>query len=294
MEWLDLSRLVVAIAVMFAASYSDWRTRLASDLYWLFMGCVGLGLIAYQVVDAGADPLYLLFLVPLGVVFFDIFWERKGIFEDGINPAPLLLYLGAAVCLIYLALNFWEEMLFWQLLDVLIMFGLLILLYQVDIIKGGADAKALIALSLMFPVYPAIGSFPLIPIPDELSMLIFPFSLLILFNAAILSLIVPLGLLLYNLVRRDIKLPAMLLGYKADMQEAKKRFVWPMQRVENGELKFVYFPKEDEENEKILLDLIAFGMKRIWVTPKIPFLIFITAGVVASAIVGNPILAFIG
>jgi len=294
MEWLDLSRLAVAIAVMVAASYSDWRTRLASDLYWLFMGCVGLGLIAYQVVDTGADPLYLLFLVPLGVVFFDVFWERKGIFEEGINPAPLLLYLGAAVCLIYLALNFWEEMLFWQLLDVLIMFGLLILLYQVDIIKGGADAKALIALSLMFPVYPAIGSFPLIPIPDELSMLIFPFSLLILFNAAILSLIVPLGLLLYNLVRRDIKLPAMLLGYKADMQEAKKRFVWPMQRVENGELKFVYFPKEDEENEKILLDLIAFGMKRIWVTPKIPFLIFITAGVVASAIVGNPILAFIG
>jgi archaeal preflagellin peptidase FlaK len=294
MEWLDLSRLVLAIAVLVTASYSDWKTRMASDIFWLFMGCAGLVFIVIQIVTTGADPLYLLFLVPLGVVFFDIFWDRKGILEDGINPIPLLLYLVAVACLVYLALTFWEEMLFWQLLDILIMFGLLILLYQIDVIKGGADAKALIALSLMFPLYPMVGVFPLIPIPNELSMLLFPFSLLILFNAAILSLIIPLGLLLYNLIHRDIKFPAMLLGYRTDIDQAKKKFVWPMQRVESNGLKFVYFPKEDEENEKILQNLAAFGARRIWVTPKIPFLLFITAGLVMSAIVGNPIMAFLG
>jgi archaeal preflagellin peptidase FlaK len=294
MEWLDLTRILAAIAILVAASYSDWKTRLASDIYWLLMGCVGLAFIVYQIVATGADPLFLLFLVPLGVVFFDIFWDRKGILEDGINPIPLLLYLVAVACLVYLALTFWEDMLFWQLLDILIMFGLLFLLYQIDVIKGGADAKALIALSLMFPVYPIVGGFPLIPIPNDLSMLLFPFSLLILFNAAILSLIIPLGLLLYNLVHRDIKFPAMLLGYRTDIDQAKKKFVWPMERVENNMLKFVYFPKEDEENEKILQNLAAFGARNIWVTPKIPFLLFITAGLVMSAIVGNPIMAFLG
>lgn len=294
MEWLDLTRLLVAVAILVAASYSDWKTRLASDLYWLLMGCIGLVLIAYQLVAEGADPLYLLFLVPLGAVFFDIFWERKGILEDGLNPTPLLLYLVALACLAYLAFTFWEDLLFWQLLDILIMFGVLILLYQVDVIKGGADAKALIALSLLFPVYPMIGDFPLIHIPSDISMLLFPFSLLVLFNAAILSLIIPLGLLLYNLVHRDIKFPAMLLGYRTDIDEAKKKFVWPMQRVENNELKFVYFPKEDEENDKMLQNLAEFGAKRIWVTPKIPFLLFITAGLVLSAIVGNPIMALVG
>jgi preflagellin peptidase FlaK len=293
MEWLDISRLAVAMAVLVAASYSDWRTRLASDLYWIVMGCVGLVLIACQVLIAGADIRYLLFLFPLGVVFFDIFWERKGIVEDGINLPPLLLYLAAVVVLVYLAFSFWEETLFWQLLDIMFMFGLMILLYQIDIIKGGADAKALIALSLMFPIYPLIGGFPLIPIPNDLFMLVFPFSLLILFNAAIVSLVVPLGLLIYNLVRRDIKFPAMLLGYKVSMSEAETRFVWPMERVENGTLKFVYFPKGDEENDKILHDLAALGVSRIWATPKIPFLIFITAGLIISALVGNPILAFI-
>jgi archaeal preflagellin peptidase FlaK len=291
MEWLDLSRLAIALAVLVVASYSDWRTRLASDIYWIILGCFGLAFIAYEVVAAGADPLYLLFLLPLSVVFFDIFWERKGIFEDGVNLPPLLLYLAAAASVAYLAVAFWEELLFWQLLDILIMFGALILLYQIDIIKGGADAKSLIALSLMFPVYPMIGSFPLITVPNDLSMLLFPFSLLVLFNAAILSLVVPLGLFFYNLVHRDTKVPAMLLGYVMDIETAKRKFVWPMQRVEKGVLRFVYFPKEDEESDRILQDLADFGAKRIWVTPKVPFLIFITAGLVMSALVGNLVLA---
>lgn len=291
MEWLDLSRLAIAIAVLVVASYSDWRTRLASDIYWIILGCVGLAFIAYEIVATGADPMYLLFLLPLAVVFFDIFWERKGIFEEGVNLVPLLLYLAAAASIAYLAVHFWEELLFWQLLDILIMFGLLILLYQIDIIKGGADAKSLIALSLVFPVYPMVGGFPLITVPNDLSMLLFPFSLLVLFNAAILSLVVPLGLFIYNLVHRDRKVPAMLLGYMMDIETAKGKFVWPMQRVDGGVLRFVYFPKEDEESDRILQDLAVFGVRRIWVTPKVPFLIFITAGLVMSALVGNLVLA---
>lgn len=294
MEWLDISRLVVTMAVMVAASYSDWRTRLASDLFWLFLGCVGLGLIICQTIMTNQDPLYLLFLVPLGVVFFDIFWERKGLFENGINLVPLLLYVAAAISLVYLFLTFSSELYFWQLFDVMIMFVLLILMYQIDIIKGGADAKALIALSLMFPLYPMIGQWPLVPVTNELFMLIFPFSLLVLFNAAILSLVVPLGLLLFNLAKRDIHFPAMFLGYKVSIHEAKKKFIWPMERVENGKLKLIYFPKEDEENSKILEELSAFGALRIWVTPKVPFLLFITAGVLVSAVVGNPVLALMG
>ncbi len=293
MEWLDLSRLVVALVVLVAASYSDWRTRLASDLYWLFMGGVGLLLIVLEIVIAEVDSSYLLFLLPLGIVFFDIFWERKGIIEDGLNILPLALYVVVGVTLAYLFINLSDETLFWQMTDVLIRFVIIILLYQLDIIKGGADAKALIALSVMFPVYPMIAPLPLIPVSSELFMLIFPFSLLVLFNAAILSLVVPLGLFFYNLAKGDLKLPAMLMGYRIDIGEAKRKFVWPMERVQNGKLRFVYFPSEDKGSQNTLEELEALGVKRIWATPKVPFLIFITAGVVMSAIVGNLVLAFI-
>ena len=292
MEWLDLSRVVVATAVLVIASVSDWRTRSASDLNWLFLGCVGLGLIIYQLAYANAPYGYYLFIIPLAVVFFDIFWDRKGIFEEGINIVPLLFYVAAFISIAYLFYNFWREELFWQLLVVLIMFFVFMFLYQVDIIKGGADAKALIALSLVFPTYPILGSFPLIPVQYQIMTLVFPFSLLILFNGAILSLVVPIGLLFYNGAKRDFKFPAMLLGYRSGVQEAKKRFVWPMQKIEEGQLKFAYFPKEGDDHKVMLETLEKAGVMRVWVTPKIPFLIFITAGLIMSAIIGNLVILF--
>ena len=285
-----MTRVVVAVSVLAIASYSDWRTREASDLNWLFLGSVGLILIIYQLVTTNVPYGYYLFLIPLGVVFFDIFWDRRGLFEEGINLPPLILYIASALALVYLFLEFGEEELFWQLLVVLVMFVVIMLLYQFNIIKGGADAKALIALSLVFPTYPQIGEFPLIHVPYEQVMLIFPFSLLVLFNAAILSLVVPLGLLVFNTAKKDVKIPAMLLGYKMGIAEARKKFVWPMERMEGGKTRFAYFPKDDEGSEAVLDGLANAGLTRIWVTPKVPFLIFITVALLISTFIGNIVL----
>jgi len=292
MEWLDLSRVVIAIAILVIASISDWRTRMASDLNWLFLGCVGLGLIIYQLAYTNQPYGYYLFIIPLGVVFFDIFWDRKGIFEDGLNVVPLIFYIAAFISFAYLFYNFWQEELFWQLLVVLIMFFVFMFLYQLDIIKGGADAKALIALSLVFPTYPIFYGFPIVPVDYSIMTLAFPFSLLILFNAAILSLVVPISLFFLNGAKRDFKFPAMFLGYRMNLRDAKKRFVWPMERIEDGQLKFAYFPKENDDHVVMLEALEKAGVKRVWVTPKIPFLIFITAGLIMSVIVGNLVLVF--
>jgi preflagellin peptidase FlaK len=174
-----------------------------------------------------------------------------------------------------------NDRLFWQYMTVPIMFVLLILMYQFDVIKGGADAKALIALALIFPSYPIFWQFPVFAIPDPLVTIAFPFSLVILFNAALLSLIVPLGLMLF-------------LGYKVAIQDVKRKFVWPMQRVEAGLVRFRYFPKEDEDFDQVLEQLANAGEKSIWVTPKMPFLLFITASVLLSAVVGNFVLLFLG
>ena len=187
-----------------------------------------------------------------------------------------------------------NEQLFWQYLTIPIMFVLLILMYQFDVIKGGADAKALIALSVVFPSYPIFLQFPIIAIPNNLITVAFPFSLLILFNAALLSLIVPIGLFMFNAGRRDFKVPAMFFGYKVAIHDVKRKFVWPMQRVEDGQVRFRYFPKEDEDFDQVLEQLAVAGEKTIWVTPKLPFLLFITASVVISAVVGNLVLLFIG
>ena len=77
------------------------------------------------------------------------------------------------------------------------------------------------------------------------------------------------------------------LGYRTTIQDARGKFVWSMERMVNGERKFVYFPKEDEEENAILDALQQAGVDEIWVTSKIPFLIPITVSIVFSAVVGN-------
>jgi preflagellin peptidase FlaK len=294
MEWLDILRVGVAVVILIFASYTDWRTRMASDLNWIILGCAGLVMLVIEMVTVDVQWQYYLFLLPIAVIFLDLFWERRGVLENGPNLPVIALYSLAVVSLVYLYLTVGNDQLFWQYLTVPVMFVLLILMYQFDVIKGGADAKALIALALVFPSYPVFLQFPIIAIPDSLITIAFPFSLVILFNAALFSLIVPLGLMILNLGRRDLKLPAMFFGYKMAINDVKRKFVWPMQRVEEGVVRFRYFPKEDEDFDQVLEQLANAGEKSIWVTPKMPFLIFITASVILSAVVGNFVLLFIG
>ncbi len=293
MEWLDISRVAVAVAVLIFASYTDWRTRSASDLNWVFLGCAGLVFLVVEMAALGVQWQFYLFLFPIAVLFLDLFWERRGLLEDGPNWPILTLYSLAILTLAYLLLTLSGE-LFWHYLTIPIMFVVFILMYQFDIIKGGADAKALIALSLVFPSYPIFWQFPIIAISNPTITIAFPFSFLILFNAALLSLAVPIGLLVLNLSRKDVKVPAMLIGYKVAIGEVKSRFVWPMQRVEEGLLRFRYFPREDEDFDMVMAQLAEVGEKSIWVTPKIPFLLFLTASLVLSTVVGNIVLLLLG
>jgi archaeal preflagellin peptidase FlaK len=287
MDWTPVLMVAIAFVVLFLAARSDWKTREASDLYWIVIGAVGMVFLAVQILNDGVNLLYLLILVPIGLFFLDIFWERRGLFEDGINPVPLAMYVLGFAILGALIYQFNGDLYFWKLMIVPIMFLVFILLYQFDIIKGGADAKALIALAILFPLYPLLDSLPLIHLPYDAAQFVLPFPLLILFNAALLTIAVPVFLLFYNLFKRQVRFPAMLFGYKLPLAEARHKFVWPMERIENGELKFSVFPKASEFPEAEFDQLAAAGLQEVWVTPKIPFLIPIAASLLFSVVIGN-------
>lgn len=292
MDAISAVKVVLSFIVLLAASRSDWKTRTASDWYWVILGLVGLGFLAFQIYSDDADPLYYLFLIPVAVVFFDVFWDRKGIFENGINPLPLLLYAASAAALILLAATFWQEVYFWQLISILFMFLLIIIFYQLNLIKGGADAKALLCLSIVFPSYPDLSPYVLIGVPIDIAQYLFPFSLLVLFNAALLSLAVPVMLFFYNLAKGDRKVPVMFFGYRIPVDEARKKFVWPLEYVEEGRRVFRILPRSLDSYDKEYDELKALGAEEIWVTPKIPFLIPITVSLLFSALVGNIIFFF--
>ncbi len=151
---------------------------------------------------------------------------------------------------------------------------------------GGADAKAIVALSLAYPVnLHGRAVHPIAPIG-------------VLLNALILSLAIPVALFLFNayrvLVRREdilsdlagaplrVRLAALFLGTRVSFP---KRFWAPMVRVEeDGSVRISlspsftsYFAEEKRNN----------GRRELWATPGIPLVVFITAGLVLYIAVGD-------
>jgi preflagellin peptidase FlaK len=166
------------------------------------------------------------------------------------------------------------------------------ILYQFDVIKGGADAKALMALSLCFPIYPTLEGLPLLALNEPAMLEVLPFPILVLFNGAILTLIVPIGFIIMNLARRDLRFPLMLFGVRMDVEEAKSKHVWPMEKVVDGQIRTALFPRADDEGD--WESLRAAGVERPWVTPKVPFLIPMTLAIPFSLLAGNLLLYIMG
>ncbi len=137
---------------------------------------------------------------------------------------------------------------------------------------GGADSKALLTLAVLFPLPP---SFSIIHSP------IFVFPLTILVNSLLFIIPLPLVFLLYNVVKKEFEFPYALFGYKMSSSMAEKKHVWSM---------------EDENSKSIMpkkeVDFSIFNGRKIWVTPQLPFIIFITAGYFVACVFGD-ILTFV-
>jgi len=224
---LDITRLIVGTAILAYASYTDIKTRRASNILWLIMGSIGAILLAIQYFTIGFEnPFYLIF-VP-------------------------------------------------------IMIALMYVLFQLRLMFGGADAKAIMALAILVPFAPEILEFPIV----QASTISMPGSWIVFSNSVVLFLLIPLSLLIFNLAKRHIEFPHCLLGYRMNLSEAKEKFVWPLEKIVDGKRKFYYMPKKfDAEDE--LQEFENLGIKKIWVTPKIPFMIPLLAGFICSFILGD-------
>jgi preflagellin peptidase FlaK len=149
---------------------------------------------------------------------------------------------------------------------------------------GGADAKALIVLAVVFPVYPKILFFPLI----NQGFGIFAFS--VLSNSVIFSPIVILYVFLRNLKDglKDGNPIYYITGYRVDAGNVP-RFHNLLEYFDGK--KIVRLMRGIEPNEKMLSDLKkakkSGKVDKIWVTFQLPFLCFITLGFFISLLIGD-------
>ena len=224
--YLDAIRFLTGTIILFYASYTDIKTRRASNYLWFIMSITGavILLIQYLTIGFGQYIMYLIFIP--------------------------------------------------------IMIGMMYLFFQLRLIFGGADAKALMSIAILAPLQPEILEFPLLKGSPM------PFSWSIFSNSVLIFLVIPISLLILNLIRRNIEFPYLFIGYKMDVEKALKKFVWPLDRIIDGKRKFTYMPSEFDAEEEIIA-LQNFGLKNIWVTPKIPFMIPLLAGFICAFIFGD-------
>ena len=153
------------------------------------------------------------------------------------------------------------------------------------------------ALALLFPgVYPAIDPLPLwqpAPLLQPILALWFPFAFVVLVDSALLFLVVPLLFLGRNAAAGDLKLPRAFFGYRASL-DALPKYVWFMDRIEDGKPVHVYFPRRKEDRDEQVRLLREHGFTKVWVTPQLPFLVAMLVGYLLAVVAGNLLLAVIG
>ena len=120
-----------------------------------------------------------------------------------------------------------------------------------------------------------------------------PFSWSIFANSLIVFIFIPISLLIYNITKKNIQFPYAFIGYKMSVQKAKEKFVWPLEKLENGKRKFIFMPKDFDAQEE-LAEFEKNKITEIWVTPKIPFMIPLTVGFILAFIFGDILFYLLG
>ncbi len=285
----DAIKVLIALGALIYASYHDIRTRHIPPWVWWPVGIAGL--IFYGIEAYTTDPMLLIMLIPMTGILIEALVDRGDVIDlksGRINIPFFLLYIVSVIAFIWGALNLYPEPLFMASAAAILISILYFFMYYRDIIHGGADAKALVMLSLLFPFYPSFAGFPYFAAPYPVSVLL-PFSFSVLFMASLLLSLTPIYFLFSNLAKGKRKFPEMMLGYYLPVSEAKNKKVWPMLRIKDGEPVRTLFPRKSHDFS--WEELESAGITEVWVTPKVPFIAMILLGFIVIVVLGNPLFA---
>ena len=189
-----------------------------------------------------------------------------------------------------------------MLLSFAFIFAFVYILFQLNAF-GGADAKIMMVISIIIPAFPVIDLFgTMMPLQGVPLIDLFAFS--VFGNSVLLTIIVPIGLFLYNLAHVPIrempkKLGYMFVGYKSRVSDLKDKHIRLMdvyKRTDNGVV--LHFTRGGTELDNDVVHELeeyvdkGFIDEKVWVTPGLPFMIPITAGFITAVVFGDLIFYF--
>lgn len=230
---------LVVVAVMVSASISDFRTREILDYHWIVIGAVGItvALLTYDLLPGA--------LLAAGYGMFMLFMF-SGRVEGKVSG--IVIVTGSALLI---ASSYVSESLF--PMATLAMTLLFLAMYFLKMMKGGADVKALVVLSFVFPAYPEFGTL--------IWEAVYPSGYV--FNPVFSSFAIAVVLSTVYAIAVNYRRSGgeRISSYVTTREDAEGSFVWKLQEVDGDHVR---------------------------VTPMIPFLVPLTAGLLISVILGSP------
>ena len=143
MEWYTAVSLAAAIVVMVSASYFDWRYREVPDLHWWVLGISGLVLTAASFGDIGTEVLMMLIGSALLLLLILLDLNVPAV-------AELIVFLIMVALFAYPAVTAFDDPNVKRMLVIPVCCLIFYLMFSFGILKGGADAKCLMTMAMMF------------------------------------------------------------------------------------------------------------------------------------------------
>ncbi len=288
MSLIYLTAAVFALSSFFIASAQDFRSREVDDILWIVSGTAGIAISVYLLTSAVSGVLLPALTATFpAFLFADMFIDWNSL---SVKFGPTARYATGGLCalLTLVAVYRYSGIVMVDAVAASSLWILFIfLLFHLDVIKGGADAKALVCLTLLFPLYPqpVLGHI----LPEYISFT-FPFFINTLLLGALFSLSVPVFLFIMNASRGDAALPMMFLGYRKKPEDVMIEKEWLMEYpAEDGTpARLRKLGSSDDEN--MLKMVKSSGWKTVWVSPKIPFIVPLSIGLVFTLLFGNILL----
>jgi archaeal preflagellin peptidase FlaK len=277
------------------AAVADLRDREVTDRLWQLLGILGIALGVTALAPGGSVGV-VLWLVVGGFTLQHMFpWddalgERSERFADLIEMAVyggVIVVVGLAVWRVGVGATGVPIPVLALLLTVIFARAL----FELGVLYGGADAKALMVAGLLVPVFAS----PLLAQSPSVTALlaVFPFPVNLLMDAALISVGIPIGIGILNASRGEFRFPRGFSGYTIPVRELPDRFVWlkdPLSAEGRGQGSAETSEEDRLERVRAAEELNARGVERVWVTPQIPFLVLMAAGAVAALLAGNLVL----
>ncbi len=290
----------ITSAILLLAYFNNCDIRTPEQLIWPVMVIALQICTGFYFLYSGMITVFFMTMAAVLIFSCATVFEFRGVENRFTDTWPIIYFLIAAFSWFYYAIAVSAQVSY-AYLGMIAFFCLIFYLFAILNLFGGADAWALMFISLTIPL------FPFTPLAGYPPLAFFPFTVLV--NAVIFNLIAPIALFMVNLYRGNrAPILYLFLGYPVDGDKVQNSFGYIIEDigvtggiVERRFLKLgealgslvkggkrIYTKDLRLHPEQYSHEISLYKQAgKVWISYGVPFIVPITAGVIFGLFIGD-------